>query len=195
MPGPAGPTHCRLTLRREQPEFSCRAFASASPDACLPFVASATLASLPSSRNDPCQWLIPRYFRRTPCGRTRVRVDRSRRKRCVMQSTVPLAVRTQQPSAWFPFAVYPTRPAPPPRTLLDILEATTAISRGTRDRRRPAGAGLLRTARSATSDRRPPRCSRNRSRRPDRCPGSVRHCGPVCVDPRCAGYRGGVRAG
>jgi non-ribosomal peptide synthetase-like protein len=43
-----------------------------------------------------------------------------------MQSTVPLARARAHSAAWPPFAVYPSRPAPPPRTLLDILEATAA---------------------------------------------------------------------
>ena len=43
-----------------------------------------------------------------------------------MQTTVSPAARVRRPSASYPFAVYPSRPAPAPRTLLDILEATAA---------------------------------------------------------------------
>lgn len=41
-----------------------------------------------------------------------------------MVPTVPLAVATLHRAAWPPFAVYPSRPAPAPRTLLDVLEAS-----------------------------------------------------------------------
>ena len=43
-----------------------------------------------------------------------------------MQSTVPLALLPPRHAAWPAAAVYPSRPAPAPRTLLDILEATAA---------------------------------------------------------------------
>ncbi|MBV9919402.1 MAG: non-ribosomal peptide synthetase, partial [Pseudonocardia sp.] len=43
-----------------------------------------------------------------------------------MQSTVPRAARTDHRAFGHPFAVYASRPPAPPRTLLDILEATAA---------------------------------------------------------------------
>src|SRR6476620_10741663 len=47
-------------------------------------------------------------------------------ERRMMHSTAPLAVPRSQPAMWPPFAVYPSRPAPPPRTLLEVLEATAS---------------------------------------------------------------------
>src|SRR5689334_5416290 len=44
----------------------------------------------------------------------------------MMHSTAPLAVPRSHPAMWPPFAVYPSRPAPPPRTLLEVLEATAS---------------------------------------------------------------------
>ena len=41
-----------------------------------------------------------------------------------MQSTVPRAARVEHPVEWHPAAVYWSRPATPPRTLLNVLEAT-----------------------------------------------------------------------
>ena len=44
----------------------------------------------------------------------------------MMHSTAPLAVPRSHAAMWPPFAVYPSRPAAPPRTLLDVLEATAS---------------------------------------------------------------------
>jgi non-ribosomal peptide synthetase component F len=44
----------------------------------------------------------------------------------MMVPTVPLAVPTLHRAEWPPFAVYPSRPASAPRTLLEVLEASAA---------------------------------------------------------------------
>lgn len=43
-----------------------------------------------------------------------------------MVPTDPHAVPTLHRAAWLPFAMYPSRPAPAPRTLLDVVEASAA---------------------------------------------------------------------
>ena len=43
-----------------------------------------------------------------------------------MATTVPSTTPVRRTAGSFPFAVYPCRPAPAPRTLLDVLEATAA---------------------------------------------------------------------